>query len=51
MDAADLADLLSVDSEGWKAAIPQIREHYAQFGDNLPAHLATALDTLEASLA
>ena len=46
----DLAVLLSIDAAGWKHAVPQIREHYAQFGDKLPAHLAAALDTLAASL-
>jgi phosphoenolpyruvate carboxykinase (GTP) len=50
IDPADLAALLTVDEEGWKAAIPQIREHYAQFGDKLPAQLQMAVDTLEAQL-
>ena len=31
--------------------MPQIREHYAQFGADLPASLAVALDTLDAKLA
>ena len=35
---------------GWNAAIPQIREHYAAFGDRLPASLSVAVDTLEAQL-
>jgi phosphoenolpyruvate carboxykinase (GTP) len=48
---ADLDVLLSVDTEGWTAAIPQIREHYARFGDRLPAALAVEVDTLEANLA
>ena len=39
-----------VDAEGWKAAIPQIREHYARFGDKLPAQLQMAVDSLEAKL-
>ena len=47
----DLNQLLSVDSQGWTAAIPQIRGHFAQFGAALPAQLGTALDTLEAGLA
>ena len=47
----DLETLLTVDQEGWQAAIPQIREHYAQFGDKLPAQLQMAVDTLEAQLA
>ncbi|MGD9997171.1 MAG: phosphoenolpyruvate carboxykinase (GTP) [Ilumatobacteraceae bacterium] len=48
---ADLDELLSVDTEGWLAAIPQIREHYAQFGDKLPAALSLELDDLEGRLA
>ena len=51
IDEADLDEILSVDIEGWKAAIPQIREHYARFGDRLPATLDVAVDTLEARLA
>lgn len=50
IDAADLETLLSVDIEGWKAAIPQIREHYAVFGEDLPASLGVAVDSLEANL-
>jgi len=30
--------------------VPQIKEHYAKFGDHLPAELSAALDTLERSL-
>ena len=47
----DLDTLLSVDVDGWKAAIPQIRAHYAQFGDHLPDRLTAALDELDAKLA
>jgi phosphoenolpyruvate carboxykinase (GTP) len=47
----DLSELLSVDADGWAAAIPQIRDHFAQFGDALPKELVIALDTLEANLA
>jgi phosphoenolpyruvate carboxykinase (GTP) len=47
---ADVQTLLSVDAAGWRAAIPQIREHYAAFGDKLPATLQIAVDTLEANL-
>jgi phosphoenolpyruvate carboxykinase (GTP) len=46
----DLHALLSVDTAGWRDAIPQIREHYAQFGSDLPAALTVALDTLDARL-
>ena len=47
----DLITLLSVDANGWREAIPQIREHFAQFGDSIPASLLLAVDTLEQNLA
>ncbi len=47
---ADLDTLLAVDRDGWREAIPQIRAHYAVFGDKLPAQLQMAVDTLEAQL-
>ncbi len=50
IDDADLEALLSVDVAGWKSAVPQIREHYAAFGDRLPASLTVAVDTLESNL-
>jgi phosphoenolpyruvate carboxykinase (GTP) len=42
----DLRTLLDVDEDGWRAAIPLIRAHYATFGDRLPRELADSLDTL-----
>ncbi len=51
IDEMDLDTILSVDIEGWKAAIPQIREHLAQFGDRLPEALNVEVDDLEAKLA
>ena len=50
VDDADLDAILSLDADGWRAAVPQIREHYAQFGDQLPAQLQVAVDTLESQL-
>jgi phosphoenolpyruvate carboxykinase (GTP) len=47
---ADMNALLSIDSEGWKSALPQMRGHYAQFGSKLPTPLTTALNELESSL-
>jgi phosphoenolpyruvate carboxykinase (GTP) len=47
----DLTTLLSVDTAGWQAAVPQIRAHFQQFGDKLPAALSLALDELEGKLA
>jgi phosphoenolpyruvate carboxykinase (GTP) len=50
IDQADLDTLLAVDTEGWKGAVPQIREHFGRFGDRLPAELNAAVDELEAAL-
>lgn len=50
IDAADLEVLLDVDTEGWKEAVPQIRDHFAQFGPKLPSTLTVQLDSLAASL-
>ncbi len=47
----DLHELLSVDADGWKQAVPQIRDHFATFGDRLPAQLSLALDELDSKLA
>ena len=38
----DDARLLEVDADGWAAQLPQIKEHYAEFGDKLPAELRSA---------
>jgi phosphoenolpyruvate carboxykinase (GTP) len=48
---ADMAELLSVDRAGWEAAVPQIREHFARFGDRFPSELWDQLDALEKRLA
>ena len=45
--AGDLHALLDVDTAGWRDAIPQIRQHYAQFDGKMPAQLTMALDSLE----
>lgn len=50
IDDTDLETLLSLDVNGWKAAVPQIRDHYAKFGAKLPAQLASQLDSLDGSL-
>jgi phosphoenolpyruvate carboxykinase (GTP) len=44
---ADMDKLLAVDVDGWRAEVPGIREHYAQFGDKLPAKLNAEVDRLE----
>jgi phosphoenolpyruvate carboxykinase (GTP) len=50
VDDADLNEILSIDVEGWKSAIPQVQDHFKQFGPKLPSQLQTALKELEASL-
>ena len=47
---ADMAELLSVDREGWLREVASIREHYASFGDKLPTELAAQLKALEKRL-
>ena len=50
VSAETMAKLLEVDHEGWAAALPQMKEHFATFGDKLPAELAEQLRTLEQRL-
>lgn len=51
IDAADLEAILSVDVDGWKSAIPEIRDHLSRFEPKIPAALPAAVDRLEAALA
>ena len=48
---AELEAITSLDAAGWRDAVPQIREHYAIFGDRLPAKLHDSLNSLESALA
>lgn len=48
--AEDQALLLGVDTEGWKALLPQIEDHFAKFGDRLPAELHKQLEALKKRL-
>ena len=51
VSAETMAELCSVDIEGWKKEIAEIREnHYAQYGDRLPAELYSELDDIEKRL-
>ena len=52
LDVSDstMAKLLEVDRDGWAAQLPQIQEHYAEFGDRLPAELRAQLQELEQRL-
>jgi len=47
---ADMAELLSVDADGWRSALPQFETHFAQFGDRLPGELTKQLQHLAAAL-
>jgi phosphoenolpyruvate carboxykinase (GTP) len=46
-----MQELLEVDPEQWKVQLPQLQQHYAQFGDKLPAELRAQLEDLERRLA
>ncbi len=46
----DLAELLSVDEDAWRAEVPLIEEHYAIFGDRLPTQLSDELEELQKRL-
>ncbi len=46
----DMEELLRVDIDEWRAEVPLIRAHFAQFGDRLPVELGEALDDLERRL-
>jgi phosphoenolpyruvate carboxykinase (GTP) len=50
VSAETMAKLLEVDIEGWTAQLPQIKEHFAEFGDKLPAELHQQLEALEQRL-
>ena len=57
IDATDLdvspetmARLLEVDVDGWLAQLPQMRQHYAEFGDALPVALRDQLTAFEERL-
>ncbi len=50
MAPGDLAELLRVDGPALVAELPEYEEHYARFGDRLPAALRTELDRLRERL-
>jgi phosphoenolpyruvate carboxykinase (GTP) len=45
-----MAKLLEVDTECWQEQLPQMREHYARFGERLPEALRAQFETLEQRL-
>jgi phosphoenolpyruvate carboxykinase (GTP) len=48
--ASDMAELLKVDRDEWKAELPLIEEHFAKFGDRLPQPLRDELEALRKRL-
>jgi phosphoenolpyruvate carboxykinase (GTP) len=48
--AEDLTELLKVDAAAFRAELPDIEKHFAQFGDRLPARLAAQLKALRERL-
>jgi phosphoenolpyruvate carboxykinase (GTP) len=48
--AADKKALLSVDKDGWLKVIPEMKAHFAKFGERLPAEMAKQLADLETRL-
>ncbi len=46
----DMQELLRVDVDAWKAEIPDIEQHFAQFGDRLPKRLKRQLQELKTRL-
>jgi phosphoenolpyruvate carboxykinase (GTP) len=50
ISSANLAKLLSVDIEGWRAEVPLIKEHFAKFGSHLPEGLNREVEELERRL-
>jgi phosphoenolpyruvate carboxykinase (GTP) len=49
--AEDMRELLSVDVAAWKAEADGIEQHYAKFGERLPAELRAELKALRGRLA
>ncbi|HET9720109.1 MAG TPA: phosphoenolpyruvate carboxykinase (GTP) [Solirubrobacteraceae bacterium] len=45
-----MRELLEVDHKGWHQQLPQMREHFARFGDRLPEALRAQLALLEERL-
>jgi phosphoenolpyruvate carboxykinase (GTP) len=50
MPTTDVAELLSVDIDGWLGELASIREHFALFGSRLPEGLKLEVKALEARL-
>lgn len=50
VSAKDMAELLAVNEDDWRAEVPLIREHFGQFKDRTPERLHQLVDELESAL-
>jgi phosphoenolpyruvate carboxykinase (GTP) len=50
ISAEDVKELLRVDVAAWRAELPDIEKHFAQFGNRLPARMRRQLEGLAARL-
>ncbi len=50
LPAQNMQELFKVDSAAWKSELPDMAEHFAKFGDRLPARLARQLELLKQRL-
>ncbi|HEX2987552.1 MAG TPA: phosphoenolpyruvate carboxykinase domain-containing protein [Chloroflexota bacterium] len=46
----ELTELLRVDKDAWRSEIPDIEQHFAKFGDRMPARLTSQLYDLQTRL-
>ncbi|HYN52872.1 MAG TPA: phosphoenolpyruvate carboxykinase (GTP), partial [Thermoleophilaceae bacterium] len=45
-----MEELLAIDTDQWRAQLPKVKEHFAQFGDRLPSAMREQLEALERRL-
>ena len=50
LSADQMAQLFDVDPEEWAIQLPQLKQHFATFGDSMPVELREQLDQLEKRL-
>ncbi|MEX1142140.1 MAG: phosphoenolpyruvate carboxykinase (GTP) [Thermoleophilaceae bacterium] len=50
IDSDALAEILRVDDDALRAQLPQVEEHLAKFGDDLPAEIRSQLDAVKQRL-
>jgi phosphoenolpyruvate carboxykinase (GTP) len=50
LPAEDLQELLRVDAAAYRAEVPDMEAHFAQFGDKLPSRLSAQLEALKKRL-